>query len=196
MSLTSASNVKAWAGISGSSDDALLATLIAACDDAVKSLLLGRVLESAEYVEKCDGHGRDWIILNQRPVTEIEQVKIDADRNFGDGITAEDTDDYEFDGDTGMLYRKAGCWPEGRRNIRVTYTAGYETLPDDVVHAANIIVAEWYVRAKQLKGGQSQAEIASENLGYESQTYHKQASDWGIPEMAKALLLKYARKYA
>lgn len=196
MSLTSVANVKVWAGISGSTDDALLTSLVSACDEAVKSLLLGRVLESAEYVEKCDGRGFDWLILSQRPVTEVEEVKIDADRGFGDGITAEDADDYEVDEATGMLYRKAGIWPEGRRNIRVSYTAGYATLPADVVQAANVIVAEWYTRAKQLKSGQSQAEVASENLGYESQAYHKQASDWGIPEMAKALLLKYARKYA
>lgn len=196
MSLTSVSNVKSWAGISGDSDNTLIESLIAACDEHVKALLLGRVLESAEYVEKLDGTGFDFLTLSQRPVTEVAEVKIDADRGFGSGIEALASDEYDLDADTGMLYRVAATWPFGRRNIRVTYTAGYATVPADVTQAANEIVAEWYVRAKQLKSGQSQAEVASENVGYESQTYVQQTSDWGIPDLAKSKLLKYARKYA
>jgi hypothetical protein len=192
MSLTSVNNVKAYAGITGSTDDSLLASLVLSCDEAVKSLLLGRVLESANYTEVYDGSGREELVLKQRPVTAITEVKFDSDWGFGDDIEAETLADFQADSGTGIAYWRNGKWPRGRRNVRVKYTAGYATLPKDVVQAANIIVADWYVRAKQLAAGQSQNEIASENTGDRSQSYHKEATEWGIPSQARDYLIMYA----
>jgi hypothetical protein len=50
-------------------------------------------------------------------------------------------------------------WPTGRGNIKVEYTAGYSTIPDDLNYATASLVA-WMVR-NQTKG----APLQSENLG-------------------------------
>ena len=190
MPLTSRTNVKAYCGVTVSTDDSLIDSLILYADAAVKKAT-NRVFASASYTERRDGNGREELRLQQYPVTALTSVKVDSNREFG-ADTALDADEYDLDGDAGLVYRIGTVWPCGTRNIQVVYTAGYSTIPDDVVHAANIIVADWYTRAKQLAGGQSQNELSGENLGEESQSYVKELVDgWGIPAQAVAILDRY-----
>jgi hypothetical protein len=192
MALTTLAKVKEYAGVTGTADDALLNSLIAELPAVVKSLLLGRELEATAYVEQYDGTGRDFLILKQRPINSITEVKIDSAWGFGDGITAIDTAELFAEPGSGILYIKSSRFPQGRRNVRVTYNAGYVTMPGDIERAANITVADWYTRAKQLASGQSQNELASESTGERSDSYHKEATEWGVPAQAKAYFERYA----
>lgn len=192
MALTTLAKVKEYAGVVGTSDDALLTSLIAELPAIVKALLLGRELEAADYVEQYDGDGRDCLILNQRPINSVDEVKFDANWGFGEGIPAVDAGDLFAEPGAGLLYIKGTCFPRGRRNVRVTYNAGFETIPGDIERAANITVADWYTRAKQLASGQSQNELASESAGERSDSYQKEATEWGVPAQAKAYFERYA----
>ncbi len=140
MSLTNLTNVKQYLGISGSGSDTLLSALILYADSMVKSIV-GRNLESASYTERIDGNGREFLRLPNYPVTAVASINCDDGWVF-DSANNESTDVFYLDGDAGLVIRISGFWPEGRRNIRVAYTAGYVTLPKDIVHAANIVVAD------------------------------------------------------
>jgi hypothetical protein len=189
MSLTNSTNVKQYIGISGSGDDTLLAALILYADDMVKRFL-GRSLESTSYTERLDGNGRDFIRLANYPVISVTSVNVDAGWDF-DPDNDEDAEDYYLDAEPGLIFHTTGVWSEGRRNIKVVYSAGYATLPKDVVHAANIIVADLYTRAKQLAGGGIQNELAQEDLGDRNDYYQKELTAGGIPAQAEAILNRY-----
>lgn len=193
MALTTVAKVKAYLGLSGSSDDALLTDLVAEAESAIVELTGGRQLEAASITEVLDGSGREALRLTHYPVNSVGTVKLAANRDFAaaDPLAA---GDLHFDPAAGLLYWRGGCWPLGLRNVQVTYNAGYSTLPVAITRAANIVVADWYTRAKQLASGQSQNELASENLGDRSESYHRELTDWGIPAPAKSLLMPYLKR--
>lgn len=134
MALTTTATVKTYAGISGSGADAQIDVIVSAVDRAIKAYL-GRQIESAAVTAEIhDGNGLDdFLILAEWPVTAVSAVSIS-----GTALTASD---YEIDGSDGILFYKPGgtgfaAWPEGRRNISVTYTAGYASVPEDLALAA------------------------------------------------------------
>lgn len=55
-------------------------------------------------------------------------------------------DDFKVYPEEGLLSRRPG-FTAGRRNVRVDYTAGYATIPDDLAMIATQIVADAYNRA-------------------------------------------------
>ncbi len=73
-----------------------------------------------------DGLSR-LLFLKNYPITTLTSVKIDYERGFGSGITAEDTDSYTHDPDTGIIYRNAN-YGKGIRHIQVVYVAGYTNI--------------------------------------------------------------------
>ena len=75
--------------------------------------------------------GEEYLILSRRPVASITSV-------VEDGTTL-DTDEYEIDTSTGLLFRMDGddsriMWPAVK--ITVIYVAGWATVPDDLKLAA------------------------------------------------------------
>jgi hypothetical protein len=87
---------------------------------------LGYNIIQTDYIdERYDGNGFDTLFLLNKPVTAVSSVKID-DVDFTD---YELIDNYLFD---------ENYWPIGRKNIKVSYTAGYNqsTMPADIRHAA------------------------------------------------------------
>lgn len=53
-------------------------------------------------------------------------------------------------------------WPEGKQNIAVTYSGGYETIPDDLQAALNSLTA----RMPKIQSGLSQAKIGTAAMTY------------------------------
>lgn len=134
MALTTTATVKTYAGISGSGADAQIDVIVSAVDRSMKEYL-GRQIESASVTAEIhDGNGLDdSLILLEWPVTSVSSVSID-----GAALAASD---HEIDGANGILHYKPGGtgfapWPKGRRNISVTYTAGYASVPADLALAA------------------------------------------------------------
>lgn len=93
--------------------------------------LIGRKLESAEYVWQLDGTGKKKIILPAWPVTEVTGIYLDSSRAFA---TALEEGDYYLDAEAGIISLYNHATPEGDRTVKVTATAGYddETLPADL----------------------------------------------------------------
>lgn len=101
----------------------------------------GRRFKQTDYTnEEYDATGDRNIVLRQRPVTALT--------NFGSRDTSQNEDDwtdilgedYFLDGSAGVLdlnFEAYGGW----NRYRVSYTAGYATIPPDVAEAAAILAA-------------------------------------------------------
>lgn len=150
MALTSTATVKTYCGITGSGSDTQIGVIVDAVDAAIKRYL-GRQIESAAITgETHDGDGlSDYIVLSDYPVTAVASVTLSG--------VALASGDYSAESLTGRLfYRPGGSsyapWPEGRRNIVVTYTAGYATVPADLALAATMQAA-YEVKLSIVQGG-------------------------------------------
>lgn len=145
--LTNVDNVKEYLRISDSGDDAFIGRLIAAAQVQIAQFCRRQLISGPVTAEKHDGDGAsDTLILREWPASSVTSVSIDGSSISGS--------DYELDTATGRLfYKPAGSyspWPEGRRNIAVTYVAGYSTTPSDLVLGATVHVAWIFKRTARL----------------------------------------------
>lgn len=178
---TTRAKLKIHLGISSSdtSEDATLDQFIAEVEASVLRYLKRGSFASASYTEYYSGDDREMIVLRHRPVTAVSLVRVDPYGYAGQGADAFNSDtawtvgvDYyvpSLDANEENLsmiaaIRNNGIWPIGRGNIKVTYTAGYATIPDDLALAVNQMIA---ITRKSAEGGMI---IGSETLGEYSYT--------------------------
>lgn len=107
--------------------------------------------------------GTDYAIIRDR-TTVGEQSRCGLLRRLGLGFSF--TSIGRPYGSLATRYRQS-VWPVGEGNIKVTYTAGYATVPADITLAVYQLAATVY--NNRFFGG---AFIASERLGEYSQTLH------------------------
>ncbi len=120
--LTTKETVKSFLKINeaDTSQDILIEMLINAVSSNIEVYCNRRFGQNQYTDEVYSGNGDIYLILNQFPVLEVAAVKIDN----------EEVTDYELKPDSGILFREAS-WPEGERNIKVSYKAGYVLPKDD-----------------------------------------------------------------
>lgn len=178
---TTRSIVKTHLGL-GDSDtslDALIDLLLEEVDAVIDGFTGRGSLASAAATEYMDGSGREMLLLRRRPVTAVAGVWVDGGGHYGQGDGAfgdatewnvgvdfaiPRTDATEENG--GMLvaigapdFGAGGVWPAGRGNVKVTYTAGYSTIPKDLQLAATNLVAQL------INGSEKGALLAGETIG-------------------------------
>lgn len=168
--LVTLANAKTYLGVSGSGDDATITDMIEAATEAMEQFT-GRHLDSTTITEYLNGTGGRLLWLKE-PAESITNLWNDSAHAWG-AATLVDADDYLLTGcEVDYLDH---IWSEGRRNIKVTYKAGYATMPDDLQHACKVQVAklysEWQVAKKGLNvlashtvQGWSQAFLAHRGL--------------------------------
>lgn len=123
-----------------------------------------RTIAETDYVYRCDGNGKSELFLPEYPITEVASVIID-----GTAIDAaeenEDTGEYSEGWylEDNVLYLEGYTFPRGSRNVRVAYSAGYGTVPDDIQQCIISMVAYQY-RGKGHIGLRSEA--SSEKTTY------------------------------
>jgi hypothetical protein len=131
--LTILATVKSDLGITGSTEDTYLTSMIARVSPQICAYLNvvsatdgTRTLGRETLIETFrEGRNRDYLILSRYPVTSITSV-------VEDGVTLGGTE-YEVEGNTGLLSRldedgEQIVWPGGLKVV-VTYIAGW-LLPD------------------------------------------------------------------
>lgn len=139
--LTTLADVKAWsgAGAGGVAADPVLQRLITAASAAiVRYTGRNNLAAVVSYPEIRNGNGKQEMALNDRPVTAITSLTIDQQV-----IPAQLTDGqpgYFLIPDSDVLgsyvlalERYTYC--RGRRNVRVTYSAGFATPPTELAQA-------------------------------------------------------------
>jgi len=165
--LTSLEAVKRHLGLSGTEHDVLLEEMIAAASEAIENFC-GREFANGERTEYHDG-GVQALVLAARPVESVDSVHDDPAGVFADGSLV-DPSRYVVDELSGLIELKSGAFARGCRSVRIVYTAGYETPPDDAACACVLLVAHTFHRALQGAEG-----VRSEKLGGYSAEYGDEA---------------------
>jgi hypothetical protein len=98
-----------------------------------------------------DGNGLESVLLPAAPVVSVGSVQLD-----GAALTAGTDCDWSADG---FLRRIGGCWPDRLRCIQVTYSHGFDPVPEDiqevVIDQARSLYAIRPGLASMTVGGQS-----------------------------------------
>lgn len=147
ISLTTLAKVKTFLRITSSSFDSELEALIDSFSRFISNQT-GRILKEADITQELhSGKGEQFLVLKNLPATDITAFEY-ADGDLGSRTwTAFDSDEYELDPDSGRIYVPGGV-PYGFNNIRVSYTAGYATIPADLEELANAMVAKVFDDAR------------------------------------------------
>lgn len=213
MSLASLSNVKEKLDLgSDNSEDDLINLLIGEVDSFFEGWSGGRIIEQASYVDYYDGDGRAFLYLDQRPVTSITNVWVDQDGYYGqaaggfaDGDLWASGVDYalkrtdESEKNRGLIValkwkefdNEFGIWPRGTGNIKVSYTAGYTTVPAALMGAAESLVIRMMNEIES--GG---LPINSEKIGDYAYSLMTQAAGDAQIDIVRSTFNKYSLKVA
>lgn len=125
---------------------------------------------------------QEVLVLSRRPITQVTSVIED-----GETLSA---DDYELRSESGLLRRLSNdvevCWRAGK--IVVGYTAGWETVPDDMKLAAMKLAGVLYSEGERVDPNLRRVEIP----GLETREYWvAPSSDTLIPQEVMDLLTPY-----
>lgn len=126
-------------------DDDLIQNLITRISDDIEKTC-GRSFHSATFTEYYNGDGGNRLLLNNYPISSITSLYDDTDRNYGSD-TLIDSGDYISDDAAGMVILDGGLFAEGLKNIKITYVAGYSTIPSDLERACIDYVIADYLEA-------------------------------------------------
>lgn len=179
MSICTAQDVRDYMGLSSSAaPDAVLDPLCAAAEAFVLSYLGRTSLTVASYTETLHGNGADRITPRNTPIKTVTSVTVDgvavpaATSVTGDGFVYDEL----------CIYWRGGRFGKGIANVQIVYSAGFDTVPEDIKRAAIDIVGEKFTRRSRIG-------VQSKNIGQESITYR--ADD--VTPFAKQALARYRR---
>jgi len=165
-------DVKESLGISDASKDNILTRYINYATDLIEKYCNNRRFKETTYTdEEVNGSGTHYLNLKHFPVTSITKLEYRTSSDYSaSDFDQVDTSDYILESsDSGMIYFPRG-FVRGTRNYRVTYIAGYATIPHDLEEACGQLVSYLYKNAGKTEG------IKSETLGRYSVTYDKDSS--------------------
>jgi len=158
--LTTLANVKAWLSLTETTDDALLAALISAVSNYIQTWLNRTIIE-APYSEARNGiAGGDTLVLANYPVQSVSSLTID-------GQIIPQSPDYVASGywsDDIAVYLVGYRMTRGRGNVRLSYTAGYSSVPLELAQACTELVALRYSERDRI-GHQSKS-LAGETVSF------------------------------
>lgn len=152
--LTSLDDFKIFLGETGSADDTKLQLILDSVESAIEQWCK-RTFAEDTYTEFYDGGGGKLLSLDHRPATAITGLWVDQDGYYGSPADAfpdsgewiegtdfamKRSDQSEKNGSLLVALRGTGniafgYFPCGDGNIKVTYTAGYDPIPDDLALA-------------------------------------------------------------
>jgi hypothetical protein len=165
-------------------DDGFIINLINRASTRIESYC-GRTFAASYYTEYHDGDGTSEVLLDQYPITHVSGLWDDIDRDFGD--------DYEIGSDDYLIYANEGrlslyndetTFCVGRQNIKVCYSGGYTTIPDDLADACVNWVLHDYRRTKDKSHSFSSRSYGGASVGLDLSA---------IPSSIKAILINYKK---
>lgn len=203
--------VKAELGITASSADGLLVSLIQAASDRIETYT-GRTFAKEQVTESFGSDGRLTQLLERTPVISIDTVK------YNGSTTGVSSTQIEIrDSDAGIIFRDYNNegWKDDRilvQNIEpsptrwknnkweITYTAGYvmpgegstsssdyRTLPHDLEHACvQLVKSMWHARTLD-------PNVAIRRVGDASETRYLGLQKASMDPQTQSILDKYVR---
>lgn len=178
--LTTLDSVKTFLGITGTTDDDLLNSLIGSASEFVKSYTW-RDLEATDYTHFFDWKAEREFILRQYPVNTLTSFEYNTWTISTPERTEFDVDLYALRPDPGII--NYWCYiPRGFQNIKVIYNAWYVTIPAELELATNKMVWLYY-------NTRTSTWVKSESVDGASITYDNNSV--GIPLDINVILNKY-----
>lgn len=191
--LTTRASLKAHLKVTSTTDDALMDTLIDQATNIIETFC-DRKFKERTYTEFYNGDGEDFLQLEQYPITSVTSFNVDANRDFGSStLLTEDTDfvvkkeEGSIDLISDVTPFGQGQLPVARKAIKVVYVAGYATIPDDLVYAANETAAHLFNNRGSTRN------VNSRGIGGFSESFGKD-NPVEIPGNVKAILNGKYRK--
>ena len=94
---------------------------------------VNKKIKSREFTEYYDGHGEYNLVTNQYPIISIDSIKDDVNWEWGSDTTVGSTD-YRIHTDKTYVVLQTTL-QNAIQNVKIVYTAGYATIPTDIVQA-------------------------------------------------------------
>lgn len=199
--LTTLNRLKTFLGISGSSNDALLLTLINTVTDFAENYCDRRFKKTAYSNEVYDGNGSNRLLLRQYPVVSGESFTLEQrdSRTNNSSWSSIDSELYFVKNSEGIIeFAPGGKFAEVPQHYRVSYTAGFNfdnqgggnTM--EQVGIADLEFAVWKIIAKSYNQRKDSSNVERESIGDYSVGYLKTAmTDLQVAE----ILRKYKRPF-
>ena len=104
MAITSLSEYKAYAGISGTSLDTILTTLLGVAQDQIERYCDRPAggFETGSKTENVDGTGSEYLLVKCWPITSVTTLK---HRSADGSLTTLDSSEYRIDSTLGRIVR-------------------------------------------------------------------------------------------
>ncbi len=195
---TTASRLKSFLGISVTTYDTLLETLINAVSDFIENEINRRLKQTAYTGTKIDGSGTHELVLPQWPVSSTATFTLyerTGGSNYGSDVWQEvDSSKYRVDYDAGII-RANFTFLQGFQNYKVDYTAGYAFDVNAGTYLSTLGLSDlelvvWKLAGREFNKRKGAGDIQSMRLYNYSVTFTKEAySDDEIKEV----LSKYQR---
>ena len=179
-------------GLSNPKDDLRLQTLIPSISELVKTYC-GNSLVDYYSTNKVETFSIDWatsvVQLTESPLNTV--VSVEERRSYNEAYTTLTTAnfDYYVDGSTDSIIRtnsggRTINWATGVGAVKVTYTAGYSTLPVDLKLAVIDLMTYYFKREHKERRTLGGASI-------QNSTTTSQADNVGFPDHIKRILDLY-----
>jgi hypothetical protein len=184
--LTTVAAVEAWGGIPSGSGDAIVQSLITAVSAWISSYCARSFVGVTAYSEIRNGNGQQEMYLAEAPVQAITSLTIGSTVipvqpaiNQAGYFLIPSSDAV---GCTQLaLYGYEFC--RGRRNIFISYTAGWSSIPLEITQACNELVVSAYRRGARGPDLRSQV-IDAQTISFDLKA---------MPVTAAAMLNKYRK---
>lgn len=158
--LTTLEKVKSFLTIEDTDDDTSLQRILTAVSRYVETYC-DRLFISQSFTEYHNGNGENGLVLRQYPVTAVSAVYDDTSRLYP-ASTLIPASEYVWWEDGRLELDENNCFSSGRKNIKVTYTAGWAqaSIPEDIQLAVWRICQFIYKDSKTSIAGPEQLDVA------------------------------------
>lgn len=143
--LVTLAEYKAYAGITSTNQDAQINSIIPKVSQLIKTICRRTFVDYVnDSKEEIYSGGWDKIFLKEYPILSISSVETSVDYGATYTELVEFTD-YVLDAEDGTLAAIIPPFPKMVNGYKITYTAGYESLPEDLKLAVLDLVT-YYIK--------------------------------------------------
>jgi hypothetical protein len=109
----------------------LIERLITAKTSAIANYIGHDFVLASDYTEYYNGDGGRRLYTDNYPINSVTLLNDDIDWDF-DSSTDISSDDYRISNDKRYILLKDDIFTEAQQNVKITYNAGYTSIPDDL----------------------------------------------------------------
>lgn len=163
-------------------EDTRIQKFVDAASEYIENECNRKFLQATYTNERYDGNDTRYLLLRQFPVTSITSIYLDDDWVFGAGteIVAGKRQTYR----DCMVVRQCGVYQyTNALAVKVTYQAGFATIPTDIQQATLDMVLWLYAKRNDRRSGLTARSKLGENASYEDV----------VPASVTAMIAKHKR---